>query len=104
MTLTELADYISAPSHYTTLRPKNVNKQKYKRHLMYMYRDLYKECHGCIDCGSRENLTFDHVRGIKKNEVSRMIQQSFRAFIEELLKCEVRCVTCHRKIERSRGR
>ena len=53
----------------------------------------------CVDCGEPDPvvLEFDHVRGEKKTEISRLISAGVAwSTIElELAKCEVRCVNCH---------
>jgi hypothetical protein len=53
---------------------------------------------GCIDCGYNEHpaaLQFDHVRGTKRANVSALAAKSWKAVIEEVRKCEVRCANCH---------
>lgn len=57
---------------------------------------------GCIDCGEKDPrvLDFDHVLGIKKTEVSKMVwnSASIASFYREVEKCEIRCANCHRRI------
>ena len=51
---------------------------------------------GCIDCGYRENadaLQFDHVRGTKVVNISRV--RSYKVLLAEVAKCDVRCGNCH---------
>lgn len=49
-------------------------------------------------------LEFDHVRGVKRAEVSEMAGYSLRSARAEIAKCEVRCGNCHRrKTIRERG-
>ncbi|WP_162939969.1 hypothetical protein [Gryllotalpicola protaetiae] len=54
---------------------------------------------GCVDCGFRDirALQFDHVRGEKIGDISRMIQRGvgFPMLRAEIAKCEVRCANCH---------
>jgi hypothetical protein len=62
----------------------------------------------CVDCGERDPvvLEFDHVRGVKTDEISRLISDGVAwARIElEIAKCDVRCVNCHiRKTAREAG-
>jgi protein-arginine kinase activator protein McsA len=53
----------------------------------------------CVDCGEYlpDVLTFDHVRGEKKLEISAMVSQgySIEAIQDEISKCEVVCANCH---------
>src|SRR5260370_5479067 len=94
-----------------------VSKQHYKDHKQsYIDRNLvrnprtreenqrkvaaYLACHPCVDCGQIDIrvLDFDHVRGVKSNHISRMVQVSYSwsAIEAEIAKCEVRCANCHR--------
>lgn len=60
----------------------------------------YLELHPCVDCGEADArcLDFDHVRGKKHCDVSRMFGNYGWEMIEkEIGKCEVRCANCHRK-------
>lgn len=59
----------------------------------------YLLVHPCVDCGEVEPifLEFDHVRGEKYMEVSRMINGwRWETILAEIAKCDVRCVKCHR--------
>lgn len=57
--------------------------------------------HPCVDCGEADLrvLDFDHVRGSKRREVGRMASAPFSEVMlrSEIVKCEVRCVNCHRR-------
>jgi hypothetical protein len=61
----------------------------------------YFSSHPCVDCGERDPsvLEFDHVRGNKRMEVSRLIRNghSLSVIQEEVSKCVVRCANCHRR-------
>ncbi len=65
------------------------------------YRFEYLSAHPCIDCGETDPLLleFDHRAGANKlNDVSRLIWERKWADVEmEMAKCDVRCVSCHRK-------
>lgn len=56
--------------------------------------------HPCVDCGESNPLVleFDHRRGIKAKDISRMIQEkwSWKAVEAEMAKGVVRCANCHR--------
>ena len=66
----------------------------------------YLRSHLCVDCGESDPyiLTFDHVRGTKKMNVSQMLKQgySLEAIQTEISKCQVRCGNCHMRIEKQR--
>lgn len=60
----------------------------------------------CADCGAvlpPEAMDFDHVRGVKVDDVSRMTRRSREAILREAAKCDVVCATCHRIRTRRRG-
>lgn len=55
---------------------------------------------GCKDCGETDPivLEFDHVRGEKVSDISRIIVSgNIDSLREELDKCEVVCANCHRR-------
>ena len=67
----------------------------------------YKTSWGCIDCGWNKHhagLELDHARGEKTIGFSQA--RSATMIVEELLKCDVVCGTCHnlRTWRRSQGR
>lgn len=57
----------------------------------------------CVDCGEAdiEVLTFDHVRGDKRMNISDMVMQGYGvdSIRRELEKTEVLCFNCHMKRE-----
>jgi hypothetical protein len=57
--------------------------------------------HPCIDCGEQDILVldFDHVRGTKLDDVSRLIVggTAVQTLQAEIDKCVVRCANCHRR-------
>jgi hypothetical protein len=58
----------------------------------------YLETHPCVDCGEADRivLQFDHVRGVKINDVGNMVGRvADRTLVDEIEKCEVRCANCH---------
>jgi hypothetical protein len=61
---------------------------------------VYLSSHPCVDCGNTDIrvLEFDHVRGKKLGNISRMIGDGFswKTIEAEIAKCEVRCANCHR--------
>lgn len=68
--------------------------------LRYQLWRYLKE-HPCIDCGETDTicLEFDHVRGEKTREVTRMVQHgvSWDKVLLEIDKCDIRCASCHSK-------
>lgn len=61
---------------------------------------VYLSSHPCVDCGQTDIrvLEFDHVRGNKSASITTLLKKatSWKAIENEITKCEVRCVNCHR--------
>lgn len=71
-------------------------QREYQAQWRAKRRAAWFEGRRCLDCGSREDLTLDHVD--PKTKVSHKIWSWSRARREaELAKCVVRCLPCHRK-------
>ena len=62
--------------------------------------DFFKS-HPCVDCGETDPmvLEFDHRDGVDKlNAVGAFARsQDWQGFLDEITKCDVRCVNCHRR-------
>ena len=62
----------------------------------------------CADCKTRYPyyvMDFDHVRGVKRFDISRGANsQTVSAVIAEIAKCDVVCSNCHRKRTHKRNR
>ncbi len=75
----------------------NRNYRKIARRSIWEYLST----HPCVDWGETDPivLEFDHVRGEKIVEVSRLIGRgvSLDGLKAELEKCKVRCSNCHRR-------
>lgn len=90
--------------HRTKTKPcrKEYYIQKAKR-VKDEHRKIVREAKDrpCADCGGRFPwycMDFDHVRGVKNGNVSRLAGGIGRAvLLAEMLKCEVVCANCHRK-------
>jgi len=67
----------------------------------------YLHQHPCADCGETDIvvLTFDHVRGEKRDNVSVMIQDgySINTLKDEIEKTDVVCFNCHMRREQKRN-
>lgn len=86
----------------------NKEKVKQRAHLRNQvvkisnrkFLDDYLSKQSCVDCGNSNPivLEFDHVRGVKKLNVSDMILRSYslKTIQDEIDKCEIRCANCHR--------
>lgn len=65
-----------------------------------------KSMGSCVDCGEDDPvvLDFDHVRGVKVCDISRMAHAGYRTWriMEEIEKCEIRCANCHRRVTHKR--
>lgn len=85
-----------AHDHYVA---QNVENKRRRRNELKAQIKQYLEQHPCVDCGESDIrvLQFDHVRGVKKDAVTAMIQHcwSMELIQEEIAKCEVRCANCH---------
>jgi hypothetical protein len=87
----------------------NTDKQKSscsKRRAKYVlltqqYVYDYLSTHQCVDCDETDPivLEFDHVKDIKKNNISVLVHNgsSLKVIMKEIEKCEVRCANCHRR-------
>lgn len=90
--------------HYTNNKQSYIGRTRVREVLVTEdnRRKLaeYLSCHPCVDCGQTDirMLDFDHVRGKKSSEISRMMNVgcSWLTIEAEIAKCEVRCANCHR--------
>jgi hypothetical protein len=92
------------------LNPKKASPERIKRTIelhslrkaiLVQYSLDYLRNHPCIDCGESDPvvLDYDHVRGVKKRNVCRIIANGLPLLVlqEEIAKCEIRCANCHRR-------
>lgn len=74
-------------------------ERKYRHHAAMI--DQYLREHPCIDCGETDIvlLEFDHVdETTKAMDLSRMLTcRNWRTIADEIAKCDIRCVNCHRR-------
>lgn len=74
------------------------------RRRMRAQLDLWKRTQGCSHCGARDGvLAYHHVRGEKAEKLSRMLDWSLEAIVNEIGKCIVLCEDCHRKEHQRMG-
>ena len=88
---------------------RDTPKGRWKQRTQGKVTDI-KLASGCIDCEYNQHpcaLEFDHVRGEKVENVSRMVLSGFAwdRIVTEIAKCEVVCANCHaiRTAERRRS-
>lgn len=66
----------------------------------------YLRTHPCVDCGETDVvvLEFDHVRGKKLADVSRLVSNgsSWTLIEKETSKCDVRCANDHKRVTLAR--
>jgi len=61
---------------------------------------IYKMNNPCKDCGEEDPvvLEFDHIKGNKLANISKMLDRfPWKEIIRELKKCDVVCANCHRR-------
>lgn len=96
-----LIDHNYYESRSDSHKQKVIEQKSARRDAARNYLWDYLSTHPCVDCGEADPLLleFDHVRGQKKTTVSQMVGQGFslESIQQEIAKCEVRCVSCHRR-------
>lgn len=102
---------LSAKKHYQANKSKMIHKAKIftekARIRNKEFINNYLLNNPCVDCGEKDIivLEFDHVRGIKINNVSTGASQlawSIKKLQKEIDKCEIRCANCHKRITHKR--
>ncbi len=95
--------------HYFANRQRYVDQARQRKQMLAERRmryllDYFAE-HPCADCGEDDPmvLEFDH-RGDKLFDVSHALPyRAWHAILDEIAKCEVVCVNCHRRRTARRG-
>lgn len=96
--------YLNNKDYYKTkAKERNERLRPYLKEFVNRYKLLV----GCVDCGYKKNpyaLQFDHIKGTKFKEISRLVAEvySIKLIKEEIRKCEVRCANCHAIITQER--
>lgn len=94
---------VSRKHHYNTNKAYYLTKAKKRKHLLEDELNILKCKSGCKDCGSQFPtepwlLDFDHVRGVKSECVSFFVHRGYsKKLLEEIKKCEIVCLICHRR-------
>ena len=95
--------------HYRNHKSKYLKKahiwNKHHKEEVFNFLLDYFKLHPCKDCGISNPivLEFDHVRGKKIDNVSRMLTHSKENLEKEISKCDVVCANCHRIRTANRG-
>lgn len=81
-------------------------RQKDRRDIARRLVTDYLRSHPCEMCGESDILvlTFHHVHGEKKMDISQMVNQGYSPdpMREEMEKCIVLCFNCHMRAEKKR--
>ena len=101
---------VASKRHYEAnkdkIKSRTLKRNKNQNYKNRGYVAFVKSLFECVDCGEDNTivLEFDHVRGVKKSNVSDMANQSysFKTIQKEIDKCEVRCANCHRIVTHER--
>lgn len=96
-------------SYHHTKPNSNAKKRKHSRYTTLREWILsYLLQHPCVDCGETDPivLEFDHVRGVKVTEVSKLLAKvcGLKMLEDEVAKCDVRCANCHRRMTAKRAK
>lgn len=93
--------------HYTDNKELYRVNQRTRRERNRQFIKEYLSDKCCVDCGNSDwrVLEFDHVRGTKTNNVSKMVvdRVPIETIKEEIAKCDVRCANCHRIVSSERA-
>lgn len=88
----KMAEYRSDPEKYA----RELQRQTARRRANW--KKAVERLGGrCVDCGATENLSFDHVRGEKLFEIGSRLTRNWSGIVDEVDKCELRCLSCHGK-------
>lgn len=72
----------------------------YNHHLKVNAEIRLLKCKPCADCGNTFHhacMDFDHVRGVKKFNISAAGHNyGIRTILKEVKKCDIVCANCHR--------
>ncbi len=85
----------------------SMDMAEYMRNLRNKRKELARQFLGnkCVNCGSTENLEFDHIDPNNKEDVLvNLAARSLEKFWQEVVKCQLLCRSCHQeKTNRDNG-
>lgn len=94
--------YSTSPERRRKLRSRTLLQRTVARRFVA----TYLQSHSCVDCGEADPvvLDFDHVRGDKRKEISRLVISgtALKVLVAEIQKCDIRCANCHRRVTHQR--
>lgn len=92
-------------SYYDKNKLKCIQDINKRRAVKFAHIINYLKIHPCVDCGESDPvvLQFDHIKGIKKFNVSEGTCRPLSSLISEMEKCEIRCANCHLRATAKRG-
>lgn len=77
-----------------------INERKHRKNINKAYVHLVRNKSRCVDCGIKDTLEFDHVKGNKKFDICSGYKNSLLSLSKEMAKCVMRCRICHVKRHR----
>ena len=82
--------------YYQENKSRTIERQKElkRKNRAWALNELGGEC---VDCGTTENLEFDHINPAQKEKKIGDYMSSVNKLTEEIKKCELRCKKCHRQ-------
>jgi hypothetical protein len=90
---------VRSKAHYYANKAYYIERNRRNKKRMLAFIRALKDNKCCTDCRKKFRfyvLHFDHVRGTKKYDVSRMLGMgSEKAILAEVAKCELVCANCH---------
>ena len=94
-------------SHRDRINPLIHRRTRERREVLAVFVLELLRASACADCDERDPvvLEFDHVRGQKSADVSKLVADgvSERRLRDEIAKCEIVCANCHRRRTASRA-
>ena len=87
-------------NHEYNLVHRKVNRKRiYDRNKTFVKGFLEDKC--CVVCGESDNIVLEfHHRdpSLKEQAITEMMTRSIESIAKEMLKCDVLCANCHRRL------